>query len=79
MAEFKWYRNVNTGKLDYLPEHVGDLFYDSLVEVDPNETNCVDCSTVEDESENELLTLLENPDFEAPDPVIETRDKSKDK
>lgn len=76
MAEFKWYRNVNTGKVDYLPDHVGELFYDSLVEVDSDDASCVDCTVhTEDETEPEFEDL----DFVTPDPVVNTPIKNKDK
>lgn len=81
MAEFKWFRNVNTGKVDYLPVHVGELFYDSMVEVDSNDASCVDCTVhTEDETDLELDDFeFEDKELVTPDPVVNTLHKNKDK
>lgn len=77
MAEFKFYRNVHTGKVDYLPVHVGELFYDTMVE-DTDDASCIDCALVP-EPDSKLAELLSDPGFVAPDPVVNTPDKKKDK
>lgn len=64
---FKTYKDVNTGKFAEYPEDFGDLFYDTLQEVDPDTLQCLDCAKHEAEVD---IT-----------PVVETKktdDKSKD-
>lgn len=41
MTEFKWFKNVHTGKTGKYPAHYAS--WPSLVEIDPVNTSCVPC------------------------------------
>lgn len=83
MSEFKFYRNLHTGKVDYLPVHVGELFFDTMVE-DTDDASCIDCALVPvpfegEDFDSESESEFEDFDFEDTDPVVNTPDKNKDK
>lgn len=83
MAEFKYFRNLITGKVGSYPADFGDLFYDTFVEVDSNAADCIDCGPTKQEyqdalvtdnydrdDDDELIRSFVDDDDDFPDPVV---------
>lgn len=67
---FKTYKDVNTGKFASYPEDLAALYYDTLVEVNPDTLQCLDCAVDEVE-----ITPVVTPTSKS---ATTTDDKSKD-
>jgi hypothetical protein len=74
---FKTYKDVSTGKYASYPEDLAALYYDTLVEVDPDTLQCLDCA----KHEVEVTEVVSNPkvtETTKTDNLKVTDDKSKD-
>lgn len=65
MAEFKWFKSLNTGKVGKYPAHYGER--PSFVEVDPDAAECIECKGIQIPEEEEVDILDDIEPFEVED------------